>query len=344
MQKFKKFVALALATTMVFGASLTAFAEDPVTSGGTDGAGTSEGHVDQELINVVLPTVPSGSTPFAYTMDPERLIQETDAAKYAEGTVFPDSEGDTGVYFLTTENTYANTSNTLQAINKSSCAITLTVKVKTTQNTAKDIALATSSEVATEGTPNLYLGLKVGNDTTVVKAEEQSVVKTIAGTPDNFEIAVNEGAYVYREKASATTWKAMNLNMTGAVSHLAVASDTTAPTVNVTWEYEKAGENATAATDAVDYTTVVADPYESAEAIALTKGSTALYANFADLGFTANDITATVVQVDGGEYETITRVDSETALKFNIVSSWNTASSVKIFVNTSDGAYVYTYK
>ena len=253
MRKTKRMLAVALAATMVFGSSLTAFADEPVTSGGTNGSGTSEGHVDQELINVVLPTVASGSTPFAYTMDPERLIQETDAAKYAEGTTFPDAEGDTGVYFLTAANTYSNTSNTLQAINKSSCDITLTVKVKTTQNTAKDIALATSSTVATTGTPNLYLGLKVGNDTTVVKADEQTVTKTIAGTPANFEIAVADNEYVYQEKASATTWKAMNLSMEGAVSNLAVESDTTAPTVNVTWSYAKAADDATAATDAVNY-------------------------------------------------------------------------------------------
>ena len=81
MQKFKRFMAVALATTMVLGSSLTAFADEPTTSGGTDGSGTSEGHVDKEVINVVLPTVASGSTPFAYTMDPEHLIQETNAGK-----------------------------------------------------------------------------------------------------------------------------------------------------------------------------------------------------------------------------------------------------------------------
>lgn len=271
MRKTKRMLAVALAATMVFGSSLTAFADEPVTSGGTNGSGTSEGHVEKELINVVLPTVPSGSTPFAYTMDPERLIQETDAAKYAEGTVFP-KENDTGVYFLTAENTYANASNTLQAINKSSCAITLTVKVKTTQNTAKDIALATSSTVATTGTPNLYLGLKVGNETKVVSAEEQTVTKNIAGVPGNFEVAVQTNAetgaksYVYQEKASATTWKAMNLSMEGAVSNLAVESDTTAPTVNVTWSYAKAADDAEAATDAVDYT---ATPANAAPSITL---------------------------------------------------------------------------
>jgi hypothetical protein len=42
--------------------------------------------------------------------------------------------------------------------------------------------------------------------------------------------------------------------MEGAVSNLAPTEAITAPTVNVTWEYEKAADGAEAATDAVDYT------------------------------------------------------------------------------------------
>ena len=260
MRKTKRMLAVALAATMVLGSSITAFADTP-TSGGTDGTGTSEGHVDQELINVILPTVATGTTPFAYTMDPERLIQETEAAKYADGTTFPDAETDTGVYFLTAANTYSNTSNTLQAINESSCPITLTVKVKATQGSAKDITLATAADTLTATannvtSPLLYLGLKVGTATTVVKADEQTITKTIAGASDNFEIAVDDGEYVYQVKESATEWKALNISMTGAVGEASIASDTTAPTVNVTWSYAKAASDATVDTaDQVTYST-----------------------------------------------------------------------------------------
>lgn len=265
----KKILAAALAATMVFGSSISVFADDPVTSGGSDGAGASEGHLEKEVLNVVLPVIPTGSTPFAYTMDPERLIRETAGARYAEGTTFPEAEGDTGVYFQTGENTYANASNVVQAINKSSCDVKLSVTVKTTQNTAKDIALATTSAVATEGTPNLYLGLAVGTTKTPVTASAQTVDKVIAGTPGNFETTVvtNDSgvkSYAYQEKADATTWKAMNISMEGAVSNLAIAADATAPTVNVTWAYAKATtEDGTAATDAVDYSTTPAAPTEA---------------------------------------------------------------------------------
>ena len=89
MKKTKKMMALALAASMVLGSSTVAFAADgDPTPGGTvnvSGSGSVEGHVNKEVLNVVLPTVPSGTpSAFAYTMDPERLIQGTDAAKYAE--------------------------------------------------------------------------------------------------------------------------------------------------------------------------------------------------------------------------------------------------------------------
>lgn len=272
MHKLKRIAALALAATMVMGCSITALA-DPLGSGTTDGDGTSEGHVEKELINVVLPTIAAGSTPFAYTMDPERLIQATEAAMYADGAIFPEAESDTGVYFLTEENTYANESNTLQVINKSSCPITLTVNVGATASAGgKDIALATSSTVATTGTPDLYLGLKVGNDTQVVSTTAANVVKTIPGVESNFEIAVTENngtkSYAYQQKASTTAWKAIDISMEGAVSNLDIASDTTAPKVTVTWSYDKAASDVTLADDVVDYSDAPANAAPTAASTA----------------------------------------------------------------------------
>lgn len=337
----KKILAAALAATMVFGSSISVFAEDPVTSGGTDGAGASEGHVDKELLNVVLPVIPTGSTPFAYTMDPERLIQATEAAKYTQGTHFPEAEGDTGVYFLTGENTYANASNVVQAINKSSCDVTLTVKVKTTATGDTDIALATSSTVATTGTPDLYLGLKVGTGTTVVSGTEQTVTKTIAGDPDNFEIAVTTGendakSYVYQQKADATTWKAVNISMEGAVSNLPIATTTTAPTVNVTWSYAKAADSATVDTaDLVDYSDTPASVGPSVDlgttsngVATITKAQLAAAENVATFNFGSGDdaveaITSVTYSSNGTDFAT-----------FSVPNDWYTVSGNKLTVTS----------
>lgn len=281
MYKSKKWMAATLAAAMVMGSSITVFATGttPTTSGSTSGTGTSEGHVDKEVVNMVLPTIPSGSTPFAYTMDPERLIQETGGAKYEDFT-FPAADSDTGVYFRTGEKAYANTSNTLQAINKSSCDVTLTVKVKATASAGgKDITLATSATPSTTGT-ELYLGLKVGETNTVVSTTEATVTKTVAGTAGNFETVYDAtDGYKYQEKASATTWKAINLSMTGAVSNKAIAADTTAPTVDVTWSYAKAADNATVDTaDQVDYTAAPPAP----TVLEIKSGATAVTAGSAD--------------------------------------------------------------
>lgn len=264
----KKLMTAILVTTMVMGSTLTAFAADAggdttSKSGGTSGSGTSEGHLEKVVESMILPVVPADSSPFAYTMDPERLIQETSGKKYPEGSVFPAADSDTGVYFQTADKTYANTSNTLKAVNDGSCDVTLTVKVKTTASAGgKDITLAASSTPAATGTPELYLGLAVGKGTpSVVSGTEATITKTIAGTPGNFEVTVDENnKYVYQQKADATTWKAIDISMTGAVSKLAIPEGTTAPTVDVTWAYAKAADGATVdASDQVEYTSKPAD-------------------------------------------------------------------------------------
>lgn len=258
----KKLMTSILVTTMVMSSTLTAFAAD--TTGSTSGAGSSEGHLEKEVLSMILPTIPSGSTPFAYTMDPERLIQETGGKKYPEGSVFPeDKNTDTGVYFQTADKKYENKSNKLQAVNDGSCNVTLTVKVKATASAGgNDIALATSSTPAAADTPELYLGLAIGKDAAKVVSEtEQTYTKTIAGSPTNFEVTVDENKqYAYKKKANATTWKAIELQMEGAVSKLPIAANTTAPTVDVTWSYAKAANDATVDTaDQVDYSTAPAD-------------------------------------------------------------------------------------
>lgn len=273
MRKMKQGLAVALAATMVLGSAFTVLAA-PAGTGSTTGAGASEGHVNKEVLNMVLPTVAAGTSPFAYTMDPERLIQETGGAKYEDYT-FPAAASDTGVYFLTGDKTYANESSTLQAVNKSSCNVTLTVKVKATASAGgKDIPLVSAASTSTSAA-ELYLGLKVGSSTQAVSTTEATVTKTVAGTPGNFETTVKdkeggaqgEKEYVYQEKEDATTWKAMNISMTGNVNNYKIDADTTAPTVEVTWEYDKAAESATPDTaDQTDYTTTPPTPATSSAA------------------------------------------------------------------------------
>ena len=251
MSKMKRAVAIALAAAMTMGSTLTVFADD-TGSGTTSGKGENEGHVKKEVINVVLPVVPeTDGSPFEYVTDPERLIQETAGAKYEDYT-FPAKGTDTGVYFRVGEKEFSNTSEVLQVINKSSCNMKITVKAKATASAGgKDLKIATKADV--DDTDQLYLNLKVGQTDQIISATETPVEKVLSGNKDNFEVQYDGSAYKYVAKDTATDWKAINISLNGAVFEGAVEADTTAPTVDVTWAFEKAGDSDTVATDQVDY-------------------------------------------------------------------------------------------
>lgn len=244
MVKFKKFLAVALSLTMVFAFGVTSFAADPESEGSQTGAGASEGHVDKEIKDFVLPV--TTATTFKYTMDPERLIQATNAAAYS-GATFPAAESDTGVYFLTDTATYGNESNTVQAVNKGAVDQMLTVTIATATAASTDIALAsTSGAIATEdaketgGTPTLYLGGKVGGTEKAISATAAEWKIKVAGNTSNYEVVYKDNAYSYEKKTTGlTAWKGVDIQVKGSVtSKWAIAADTTAPTLTVTWKFE----------------------------------------------------------------------------------------------------------
>ena len=276
MIKFSKVLALALAATMVVSSSVVAFAGD--NDGGSTGTGTSEGHVDKKKMNVVLPTIPSGSTPFAYIMDPERLIVETAGANHASVS-FPASDADTGVYFNTGEKVggdgddkdflvYSGTSAAQKVINKSSHPISLTATATAT-SADTDIPLVAKNAIADAEAASLYLGLIVGSENAVAIAKGTPATKTVtlAGVSGNFKTAVKtDGGYEYRVMTAAEwaaannkeigegkdyaddaaalaameeTWKDADIQLEGAVTEdLEITAATTAPTIAVTWSWE----------------------------------------------------------------------------------------------------------
>lgn len=232
-KKLARFTAVALAAIMTLGSAITALASD-ATSGSATGEGTNEGHLNREVVDVVLPTVSADSTMFAYTMDLERLIQETDGAKYGSAT-FPAANVDTGVYFNVSGN-YANKSSALTVTNRSSVSINLTVEVEASDE-ATDVALV-SSNTFTGDDAQLYLALQIGTDETpVIAGEKVSNTVSIDGIPSNFEVGVVSGDYVYQPIASPQAWKTASFCLTGAASE-ASAEGLTAPTLTVTWRYE----------------------------------------------------------------------------------------------------------
>ncbi len=232
-KKLARFTALALAAIMTLGGAITALASD-ATSGTATGDGINEGHLNRQVVKVVLPTVSADSTMFEYTMDLERLIQETDGAKYGDAT-FPAAANDTGVYFNVSGN-YANTSESLKVTNESSVSINLTVEVEASE-AASDVALVSSNSF-TGDDAQLYLALKVGTEETpIVAGEKVSTTVTIDGIADNFKVDVVSGDYVYAPIDSPAAWKSASFCLTGAANE-ASAEGVTAPTLTVTWRYD----------------------------------------------------------------------------------------------------------
>ncbi len=265
MNKFSKVIAIALAATMVIGSSVTVFAtEEPTYS---EGAGTSEGHVEKKATNVVLPTISTAevTSPFAYTMDPEGLIKATSHEKYGSAVEFP-TTNDTQVYFNNGKKggegtdkdnvVYANSSVAQKVTNKSSHKIDLTVKAEVAEAKTTDIPLVAKSALADASAASLYLGLVVGSGDGSTKeiTADAAASKTveIAGTAGNFKIAVKttgEGesavkTYEYRaltldeykaldgnsSKTQAdydATWANTTFNLEGAVTTTKAITSTT---------------------------------------------------------------------------------------------------------------------
>lgn len=258
MTKMKKGMAVILTAAMVLGSTFTVFAEGEgdttsTNSGSTTGNGTSAGHVEQKTMNVVLPTEPVDTSTFSYTMDPERLISGTSGKKYEDGAVFPTSN-DTGVYFLTGEKKYENSSKKLTVTNQSSHGIELTIKAEA-QSADTDIPLVAKDAIANAEEASLYLGLVVGTNAADAINTDNAVTKTVtvAGSPSNFKVDVksDKSGYEYRpltlteyqaldgnSSKTEIEWANETFNIEGAVtSGKEITDTTTAPAVKVTWSW-----------------------------------------------------------------------------------------------------------
>lgn len=307
MVKFKRVLAVVLSATMVLAGSLTAFAaaEDPEgTLTGTEtvnGAGTGEGHVNKKVMSMVLPT--NVASVFNYTMDPERLIQATDHARYSDFT-FPAAASDTGVYFLVDTKEYANAANKVTVINKGSVAAKLTVSIKADgTNASTDIGLLDAAPDNTATTAGLYLEAKIAGKTQAIKTDSPDVVVVVPGNTDNYKVVYDAEAqtpgYKYQMKTEGLTpWKAVDIEVSGVVTNgIAVTSTTTAPKIVATWSFAVAadGDTSTSGAAATDYSDTPATTPANASSVSGTSAYVKLLADSS--GVTSSTVTA--VSIDG---------------------------------------------
>lgn len=237
----KKVMAAVLATTMVMGSSMTAFAAE----GTATGTGKLEGTVNTEVFSVVLPTVAEDGSTLAFTLDPEGLIKKTNAAAYAgkvfgDGTLFFANVGDS-------DTTYSNTSDTLTVTNKSSVAADVTVKAMVKKNTG--IALSDDKAFTDDTTASMYLAIVDANNTDGVAIGDDGATVTaeVDAAPDGaykYSWTEDDGYTYVLDSAFAGDFETYEFKLNGAAN---AAGDWSglgdaAPEVELVWEVVAHGE------------------------------------------------------------------------------------------------------
>lgn len=253
-KKLKKALAGTLTATMVLGMGITTLAQTGTPSGNGTGTGdgTFEGHVDKDVVSVVLPTDTTPSV-FNYKMDPEGLIAATDNAAHS-GASF---ETGKNVFFQSAQNTWTSESAKLKVVNKGTVDVDVTVSASTAAN--DDIAMVddTTGFTTTNENAELYLGLLVANqNASAIKETPTSgdpaatVTVGLKGNDANYEVAHDGSNYSYAVKANVpdTAWNSFEIGLTGACNPYGdySAENLAASAVTVTWSYAVREEDSTA--------------------------------------------------------------------------------------------------
>ncbi len=115
-RKMKKVIAFALASAMVIGSSGAISANEPEQDAAS-GVGQMEGIIKPDIYQVILPT--DVNKVFDFVMDPQKLIEETNAAAYGGKTY---EKGATVFFHRSdgqTEDEYSSASDHITIINRS---------------------------------------------------------------------------------------------------------------------------------------------------------------------------------------------------------------------------------
>lgn len=243
---FNKVLAVAMAGTMVVGASVTAFAADV---DGATGAGESTGHLDTNIVSAVLPTS-SVDGVFAFTIDPEDILAKAGKIKGSTAVTANDER----VYFTKTAGGFGSTSDDVEigAQNYVAADLSVTAEIGDPASGKTIIPLAESAEELAAATePTLLLTLNVGTKSGVITADGVKVEDTIAEQSSNFDVDWETDKYVLKPKADAT-WSKLAINMSGEMSAVGeVSEDVVAPTVTLTWDVKAHADKPTVSANSI---------------------------------------------------------------------------------------------
>ncbi len=201
----KKVLALLLASVMVMGSSVTTYAEEPdkgaavvedadkdkasedeLSKGELVANGGLEGLVESDVFSVEVPTIKEEG--FEFKLDPERLIERTDAVALGEATFTPGT-----VYFKNVDEdgkiSYAQETSAIKITSRS--AGDVDVKVSAQLKEEGEISLVEKDAIEEATTPSMYMAIvDVENDDTktLTKNAAAELTATIEGKPEGYKL------------------------------------------------------------------------------------------------------------------------------------------------------------
>lgn len=339
----KRILAVALSATMVFGSTLTAFADDPDTSAATGtgsgtGTSTSEGYVDTMVSKVLVPTEETVNAGLSFHVDPQRLISGTSKAAHPDWTM-PEAADDTGVYFLTGDKTYTNTSGTFDIANIGTKDVTFTIKVEAAASATPDTDIPfdskTNVEAANPTAAKLYIGAKIGKGATAEAVSSAALTKTVVltGKPANYDYNYGASGYEYVMKSGELEWNAVPVSFEGSITNF--ATDKTVPGIKLTYSWAAKAEG-DETTDGV----TIEDKYKatSAPAVANYIAATGVSAASKAVTYSAGEgVTVTSVKL------TLNGTDTTLVSGNHYTVSGNTITITKYAAGWAGGTITVTF-
>ncbi len=202
--------------------------------------------VPADVFKVILPTIPEDDTTFDYILDPQGLIELTDAKKYG-GTDEVAFEHDKTLYFKTSRTedgrpVYDNVSNALTVTNMSSREVKITVKA--TIANSENITMSENSTFNADDTStSIYLALTDGTNTIPITSDAAVLNAVINAPEDAYETVWDGEKNVYEltdtaKKEDYDGFQKYSFWLTGACNANADWSNVEGqiPEVFVVWE------------------------------------------------------------------------------------------------------------
>lgn len=239
-RNFRKIITFVLSTTMMIGSPISILA-DETRQDAVSGVGQIESTIKTDVYQVILPTDVNGI--FDFVMDPQKLIEKTNAAVYGGKTYekgatvfFHRSDGQTA-------DEYSSSSDHVTIINRSSMPVDVLVNVSISSDSLDSITMTDDREFTNDTSTSLYMALTDEEQTVPIGMEGSYIHTTIPAAPkDAFEYSYDQecGEYSYglKEDLNNIEFPEYSFQLTGAVNEKGDWSTVRDAEilVNVTWE------------------------------------------------------------------------------------------------------------